>query len=91
MPYWAVQGRQICSLWLPLDDIPLASAVEYLGGSHLWGQQFEPYHFMDGTPYQGTGLPPLPDIDTGNFQHQILRWAMQPGDCLVFHGDIVHG
>ena len=59
MPYWAVQGRQVCSVWLPLDSIPLESAVEYISGSHNWGQQFEPYHFMDSTPYEGPGLPPL--------------------------------
>jgi hypothetical protein len=124
MPYWGVQGRQVCSVWLPLDSIPLESAVEYISGSHNWGQQFEPYHFMDSTPYEGTGLPPLPDIDAlrnqqgaqggvlslplpatqpsgseqqlgssseQTTQHQILRWAMEPGDVLVFQGDIVHG
>lgn len=35
-PYWAVQGTQVASVWLPLDSIPATSAVEYVSGSHLW-------------------------------------------------------
>jgi ectoine hydroxylase-related dioxygenase (phytanoyl-CoA dioxygenase family) len=35
-PYWAVSGRQICSIWLPLDPIPEESCVEFVAGSHLW-------------------------------------------------------
>jgi len=63
---------------------------------------------MDGSPYEGTGLPRLPDIerlrsaakdgstysttDRGGLDlTQIVRWAMEPGDVLVFHADIVHG
>ena len=33
-PYWAVSGRQVCSLWLPLDPVPEEVAVEYVCTSH---------------------------------------------------------
>lgn len=89
-PYWAVSGRQVCSLWLPLDPVPESAAVEYVCGSHHW-PEYSPYHFGDRRPYAGTGLPPLPDIDAGRETHRIARFAMQPGDVLVFQAMIVHG
>lgn len=89
-PYWAVSGRQVCSVWITLDPVPEDVSVEYVAGSHLW-PEFIPYHFADGTPYAGTGLPPLPDIDANRADHRILGFAMEPGDCLVFQAMIVHG
>jgi ectoine hydroxylase-related dioxygenase (phytanoyl-CoA dioxygenase family) len=89
-PYWAVSGRQVSSIWLPLDPVPLSSAVEYVCGSHLW-PEFSPYHFSDGTPYSETGLDPLPDIEAQRDRLRIARFAMEPGDCLAFQAMIVHG
>lgn len=89
-PYWAVSGRDVCSVWLPLDPVPEAVGVEYVCGSHLW-PEFNPYHFADGSPYAGTGLPPLPDIDRERDRYRITSFAMEPGDCLVFQAMIVHG
>jgi ectoine hydroxylase-related dioxygenase (phytanoyl-CoA dioxygenase family) len=89
-PYWAVSGRQVCSVWVALDPVPKDVSVEYVAGSHLW-PEFSPYHFADGTPYAGTDLPPLPDIGAERADHRILSFAMEPGDCLVFQAMIVHG
>lgn len=89
-PYWAVAGRDVCSIWLPLDPIEKETCVEYVAGSHAW-PAFSPYHFADGTPYADTGLPPLPDIEAERDRHRIVSFAMEPGDCLVFQAMIVHG
>lgn len=89
-PYWAVSGRQVCSLWLPLDPVPAEVAVEYVCGSHNW-PQYSPYHFADGSAYAGTGLPPLPDIEAERDKHRIVAFEMQPGDCMLFQAMIVHG
>lgn len=89
-PYWAVAGQQVCSIWLPLDPVAEETCVEYVAGSHDW-PAFSPYHFVDGTPYDGTGLPPLPDIEADRGRHRIVRFDLQPGDCLVFQAMIVHG
>jgi len=89
-PYWAVSGRQVCSVWLPLDPVPEDVSVEYVAGSHRW-PAFSPYHFANGAPYQGTGLPALPDIEARRGEFDIRRFAMAPGDCLVFQAMIVHG
>jgi ectoine hydroxylase-related dioxygenase (phytanoyl-CoA dioxygenase family) len=89
-PYWAVSGRQVCSIWLPLDAVAEETCVEYIAGSHNW-PAFSPYHFMDGSAYEGTGLPDLPDIEAERERLDIRRFALAPGDCLVFQAMIVHG
>lgn len=90
-PYWAVAGRQVCSIWLPLDPVPAETSVAFVRGSHRWERAFLPYHFMDRTPYQGRDLEPMPDIDASPEAYDIARFALKPGDCLVFQAMIVHG
>ncbi len=89
-PYWAVTGRQVASIWLPLDPVSKESALSYVKGSHLWGEH-NPHHFVDNTPYANTHLPELPDIDANVENFEILGWDLEPGDCLVFQAMIVHG
>lgn len=89
-PYWAVAGKQIASIWLPLDVVAKESSLQYVAGSHLW-EEFNPHKFLDDTPYEGTGLPELPDIDAEPNKYNLLGWDMDVGDCLVFQGMIVHG
>jgi ectoine hydroxylase-related dioxygenase (phytanoyl-CoA dioxygenase family) len=88
-PYWAVSGYQVCSIWFPLDPILAVVSPEYIRGSHRW-PEFNPYHFADGTPYEHTGLPLLPDIEAERDRYDIARFEMTPGDCLVFQAMIVH-
>jgi len=89
-PYWAVRGRQVTSIWLPLDSVSKASSLKYVKGSHLW-REHNPHHFIDDSPYADTGLPELPDIEAAREQYELLGWDMEPGDCLVFQAMIVHG
>ncbi|MEM8987465.1 MAG: phytanoyl-CoA dioxygenase family protein [Pseudomonadota bacterium] len=89
-PYWAVRGRQVSSIWVPLDVVPEENALEYVRKSHLWSE-FNPQHFNDHTPYEGTGLPSLPDIEADRDAYDIVRYGMEPGDALVFQAMIVHG
>jgi ectoine hydroxylase-related dioxygenase (phytanoyl-CoA dioxygenase family) len=89
-PYWAVTGHQVCSLWLPIDSVTEDVSPEYISGSHRWSE-FSAYHFSDGTPYKDTGLPLLPNIDAERDKYPIVRFSLEPGDCLVFQAMIVHG
>ena len=89
-PYWAVKGRQICSIWVPLDPVTEENGLEYIRRSHHW-PEFNPQHFDDHSPYEGTDLPSLPDIEDSHDSHDIARFAMEPGDALVFQAMIVHG
>lgn len=93
LPYWKVDGRQIGSVWIPLDDMPLNASVRYLRGSHLWGL-FRPRHFVDQSPYEGREeLPEMPDIDSmiRDGKTEMLGYEVQAGDALCFDARIVHG
>jgi ectoine hydroxylase-related dioxygenase (phytanoyl-CoA dioxygenase family) len=90
-PYWAISGRQVCSIWMPVDPVSAESSLEFVAGSHRWGQEFNPQHFKDQSPYEDTGLPPMPDIEARRSDYQILSWDLEPGDCIVFQAMIVHG
>jgi len=89
-PYWAVSGRQMCSIWTPLDPVPSAIALEFVRGSHLW-REYNPQHFLDHSPYEGTGLPNLPNIEAAREEYDIVSYDVEPGDCLIFHAMITHG
>jgi ectoine hydroxylase-related dioxygenase (phytanoyl-CoA dioxygenase family) len=90
-PYWAVRGRQVCSVWLALDAVARANCVEFIAGSHRWNIEFNPQHFADGSGYAGTGLPALPDIEAGRDGYPIVSFDVQAGDCIAFNAMTVHG
>lgn len=94
LPFWPVDGLQVCSVWLALDPVTRATGgVEYVAGSHTW-----PYRFRPIEPYtpelarkRNMDLPECPPIDDMRDQLRILSWDMQPGDCLVFNALVIHG
>ena len=59
MPYWPVIGEHVCTLWIALDPVTNESgAVEYVKGSHRWGQRFKAEAFIDEDLYKD---PPRPN------------------------------
>jgi ectoine hydroxylase-related dioxygenase (phytanoyl-CoA dioxygenase family) len=91
LPYWPIDGDQVCTLWLALDEVtPDSGAVEYLRGSHRWGERYHPPAFAGDGRYR-TGLPPVPDFEARRDELDIVQFEMQPGDCTVHHGLLVHG
>jgi ectoine hydroxylase-related dioxygenase (phytanoyl-CoA dioxygenase family) len=91
-PYWTVSGWQVCSIWMPLDPVEEEVSLQLVRGSHRWGVDFQPYNFVDGHPYAGRAHePPLPDIEADRGRYDIASYALDPGDCIVFHASMVHG
>lgn len=90
LPYWPILGDQVATLWLALDEVTAESgAVEYVKGSHLWGQRFKAEAFKEGVEYQ-EDLPPVPDIEAERERHEILQYELMPGDCTIHHGLTLH-
>lgn len=90
LPYWPILGDQVATLWLALDEVTAESgAVEYIRGSHLWGQRFKAEAFKEGVEYQ-EDLPPVPDIEAERARHEILQFELAPGDCTLHHGLTLH-
>ncbi len=90
-PYWTVDGEMVCSLWIPLDPVPRSIAVEFIAGSHLWGAWYTPKRFHDGADHPTNEGNPVPDIEGNRDRYEILRWDIEPGDCIVFHALTLHG
>lgn len=91
LTYWPILGDQVCTLWLALDPATAESgAVEYVKGSHRWGQRFAPVAFRPEIEY-GEPLPPVPDIDAQRGELEIVQYELEPGDCTLHHGLTVHG
>lgn len=46
-----MDGKQLVSLWIPLDPIDQESSLQFLRGSHAWGKKFIPRKFEDQRNY----------------------------------------
>ena len=93
LPYYGVEGTQLCSLWVPLDPVPLRACPEFIAGSHRWGKRFIPRLFISHEGYgeAGGGYEHLPDIEADRDRHRVLSWDLERGDCIVFHMLTLHG
>lgn len=92
LPYFPIDGDQVCGLWLTLDLVDRATCVEFAAGSHRWGRRFAPRYFADGGDYyDDSGFDTVPDIDANRADYQVLSWDLEPGDCIAFHALTLHG
>lgn len=93
LPYYGLEGTQLCSIWLPLDPVPKSVSPEFVAGSHRWGKRFVPRKFVDHRNYGDIeeGYEQVPDIDAQRADLRIRSWELEPGDCIVFHMATLHG
>jgi ectoine hydroxylase-related dioxygenase (phytanoyl-CoA dioxygenase family) len=91
-PYYCVDGRQVCSMWIPLDSVGIETCPEFIAGSHDWGRWFLPRKFS-GVDYDHDDekLESIPDIDNHRAEYDIRGWALEPGDAIAFHFLTIHG
>lgn len=93
LPYYGVDGDQLCSIWLPLDPVPKSACPEFVAGSHASGVLYYPRLFIDHKNYgEGVeGFETIPDVDADRQEHEVLSWDLNLGDCIVFHMRTIHG
>ncbi|OED35318.1 phytanoyl-CoA dioxygenase [Chromatiales bacterium (ex Bugula neritina AB1)] len=90
-PYYLVNAEKTVSFWVPLDPVPRERSIEYVTGSHRWGQQFKPQRF-DGTDlYTNDQSEVVPDIDNRRDEFAIQGWDIEPGDAVAFDFGTLHG
>jgi ectoine hydroxylase-related dioxygenase (phytanoyl-CoA dioxygenase family) len=92
LPYYCVDGDDTVSFWTPLDPVPEHVCPRFVAGSHRWGKLFYPRMFKDGEnyDYEGAGYEPVPDIEGNPGDYEVLSWALEPGDTLVFNYKTLH-
>jgi len=91
-PYYCVNGKDNCSLWIPLDHVSKEICPEFIRGSHKWDRQFLPTKFI-GKSYDhyDEEFEKIPDIDNSRNNYNIVSWSVKPGDLIAFNFSTVHG
>jgi ectoine hydroxylase-related dioxygenase (phytanoyl-CoA dioxygenase family) len=90
-PFYNIDGRQTCSMWLPIDPVPRESTLEFVAASHA-GEWYLPRSFVNTQAKwfsEGT-FEEVPDVDAHPGRYTILGWALQPGDAVFFHMLTLH-
>ena len=90
--YYCVNGKDNCSLWIPLDSVSKNICPEFIRSSHKWDKQFLPTKFF-GESYkkQDNEFEKIPDIDKNKNSYDIVSWSLDPGDLIAFNFSTVHG
>ncbi len=90
-PYYCVRAPKTLSLWIPLDEVPRETTLEFIAGSHEWGKVYRPQRFNSEPLNENDGLEEIPDIDGNRGDYTIIGWALQPGDAVAFDYRTIHG
>jgi len=92
LPYFHVDGEQVCTSWLPVDPVTQTNGgLQFIKGSHRWKAQYRPNYFVNEIPMEGTDGEPVPDFHADRRNREIIFFDMQPGDLSVHHGRTIHG
>jgi ectoine hydroxylase-related dioxygenase (phytanoyl-CoA dioxygenase family) len=95
--YWCAEGRQALSIWTALDSVAAGTELELVKGSHLWERPLAQSQFGEGQlggviDVDDMETMPVPDFTGADAdKYDMMRWPMEPGDILIFHGMTVHG
>ena len=103
-PFLRVRGHDMARVWLSCDPSPRDVTVQVVRGSHLWNVVFDTPSAASGDvvkagegsgfTYNGIGdaeMPPVPDIEGHRDSFDILGFDVEPGDAVVFQGNVLHG
>lgn len=92
--YLAIAGDDLAVAWITFDAVSRADSLEFVRGSHR-GLLFNGSRFElgdDTAPlYPQSDLPRMPDIEAGRDAYNIISWAVEPGDLVLFHPATLHG
>ncbi|MAY82486.1 MAG: phytanoyl-CoA dioxygenase [Deltaproteobacteria bacterium] len=94
LPYLPVTGNDLAVVWIPFESLNTSESLEFIVGSHHGtlhnGSRFSAED--PTTPLYNTGeLPRLPDIEANRDAYDIVSFAVDPGDLIIFHPGMLHG
>lgn len=82
--YLSFDGKHLAVMWITFEPVPRDYTLEFVRGSHRG-----PLYEQRGVP--NPTRPEVPKIEAHRDQHDIVGWAIEPGDVLLFHPSILHG
>lgn len=85
MAYFPVRGGKVLSIWTPFDVISQSNGpMVYIRGSHRWPEKdVRPENLRGRTSHLPVPGEPATEFD-------FMTWNMEPGDCLIHDGYVVH-
>lgn len=103
-PYMKVRGDDMVRIWITADYSPRDLTLQIVRGSHRWNVIYDPRIGGQGDnalkksgdgrmlsfKENLSGGPSVPDIDRYRDSFDILSWDVEPGDALVFNGNMLH-
>ena len=92
--YLAIAGDHLAVAWISFDPVAREDSLEFVRGSHRGvlynGTRFELGD--DTAPINPSSpLPRLPDIEADRGAFDIVSFAVEPGDVVIFHPAMLHG
>jgi Phytanoyl-CoA dioxygenase (PhyH) len=103
-PFLQVRGEQMARVWMSCDASPRGVTVQVVRGSHRWNVVYDTATMAksevrtsgEGAAFSYDGMaapgqPPVPDIEAHRDSFDILSWDVEPGDAVVFQGNMLHG
>jgi ectoine hydroxylase-related dioxygenase (phytanoyl-CoA dioxygenase family) len=92
--YLAIAGDHMAVAWISFDPVAREDSLEFVRGSHRGvlynGSRFELGD--DTAPINPSSpLPRLPDIEADRGAFDIVSFAVEPGDVVIFHPAMLHG
>jgi ectoine hydroxylase-related dioxygenase (phytanoyl-CoA dioxygenase family) len=92
--YLAVAGEHLAVAWITFEAMSAADSLEFVRGSHK-GVLYNGSAFAlgdDTAPlHPGADAPRLPDIEAHRDDFDIVSYAVEPGDVVLFHPAMLHG
>ena len=88
---WNVTYRPVVGRDPAMDPegAKLAEAAFAAGDAIIGSDSFEAWSYADA--FLDQSLPPTPDIAGHTDSYDIIGWDYEPGDVVLFHGNILHG
>jgi hypothetical protein len=92
LAYFQISNDHCVIVWIALDPVDATNgALEYVRGSHLWGETYAPNVFFAQTPFSTSPEKRCPDIEANRDGYEIISFDVRPGDVIVHHVRTVHG
>lgn len=92
LAYFQIDGEQCVIVWIALDPVTQESgAMQYVRGSHKWGETYAPNVFISQTPFRSSPEKRCPDIEAEPAKYDIVSFDVEPGDVIIHHVKTVHG
>lgn len=91
--YMCIDGKHCATMWTCVDPVQAENGMAFVRGSHEFGKWYYPVDFFGDhrdREIRDAGFEPIPDIEAGSGDYDIVSWDFEPGDCFVFQGLTLH-